>query len=433
MSDIAYVKKERSPTLPPPASETGVIKWARENLFPTWYDAIGTVIGAALLVYLVYAVVDWAFLTAVWNAQSFEDCLERYTGTPVGACWGFVNARFDQFMYGPYEPAFYWRPNLVGIIMIVGLLPIMFDKIPGRKYTAPFMLLAFPWVAVALLHGPIEMTTLSSPIGWAVYLALLVGGVALGFQGRRKRNPGQAMLGFGAAYFVLVVLFLAWGLGLEVVPTDRFGGFMLTLILATVAIGVSLPLGIVLALGRRANNMPLVQLICIGFIELIRAVPLITVLFMAQFMLPLFLPEGMDIDNLLRALVGLSLFASAYMAEVVRGGLQAIPKGQFEAADALGLNYSMSMRLIVLPQALKISIPNIVSTFIGLFKDTTLVSIIGLLDLLLTVKQSVTSTQWLGMEHTGYIFVGVIYFLFCFGMSRYSIYLERKLHTGHKR
>lgn len=179
--------------------------------------------------------------------------------------------------------------------------------------------------------------------------------------------------------------------------------------------------------------MPAVQTLCIGFIELVRAVPLITILFMAQFMLPLFLPEGVNFDNVVRALVGVSMFASAYMAEVVRGGLQAIPKGQFEAADSLGLNYFLKMRLIILPQALKIVIPGIVSTFIGLFKDTSLVSIIGLMDLLLIAKSSVTDSRWLGLEHEAYFFIAIIYFVFCFGMSRYSIYLEGKLHTGHKR
>lgn len=430
---VAYVKKELSETRPPPVSQTGAIKWIHDNLASTWYYAIGSVISGAIILWLGWAIIDWALLTAVWNANSFEDCLERYTGYPVGACWGFVDARFNLFMFGPYPSESYWRPNVVGLLLVAGLLPIMFDKIPGRLYAAPLMIFVFPWVTVALLHGPIEMTTLDSGIGVAISVVLLAGGLALGVYGRKNYNPGQTMLGFGVAYCILVMFFLAWGLGLETVATNKFGGFMLTMVLSAVGIGVSLPLGIVLALGRRADTMPLVQMLCVGFIELIRAVPLITILFMAQFMLPLFLPEGVDFDNLVRALVGVSLFSSAYMAEVVRGGLQAIPKGQFEAADALGLNYSMSMRLIVLPQALKIVIPNIVSNFIGLFKDTTLVSIIGLLDLLLTMKQSVTSTQWLGMEHTGYIFVGFIYLSCCFGMSRYSIYLENKLHTGHKR
>jgi len=433
MANIAYVKTELHPDMPPPASEVGPVHWIRVHLLSTWYNAIGTILSTGVILYLAWAIIDWALITAVWQAEDFQDCLERYVGEPVGACWGFVDARFNQFMYGPYEATAYWRPNIVGLMLVIGLLPIMFDKIPGRKYASPLMIFIFPWVATALLHGPIEMTTLQSTVGIIVTLVLAAGGIALGWRGQQAHNPGQSMLGFGVAYAIAVMYFLSWGFGLDVVPTNRFGGFMLTLILSAVAIGVSLPLGIVLALGRRANNMPLIQMLCIGFIELIRAVPLITVLFMAQFMLPLFLPEGMDFDNLVRALVGLSLFSSAYMAEVIRGGLQAIPKGQFEAADALGLNYSMSMRLIVLPQALKIVIPNIVSTFIGLFKDTTLVSIIGLLDLLLTMKQSVTSTQWLGMEHTGYIFVGGIYLIFCFGMSRYSIYLEKKLHTGHKR
>ncbi|MBP5855862.1 amino acid ABC transporter permease [Marivibrio halodurans] len=241
------------------------------------------------------------------------------------------------------------------------------------------------------------------------------------------------MVGFLLAYAALVIIYMSWGMDLTVQPTNTFGGLMLTLVLSVVAIGVSLPLGIVLALGRRAHTMPAVQMLCIGFIELVRAVPLITILFMAQFMLPLFLPEGVNFDNVVRALVGVSMFASAYMAEVVRGGLQAIPKGQFEAADSLGLNFFLKMRLIILPQALKIVIPGIVSTFIGLFKDTSLVSIIGLMDLLLIAKSSVTDSKWLGLEHEAYFFIALIYFVFCFGMSRYSIYLERKLHTGHKR
>ncbi len=433
MSDIAYVKTELSPTLPPPPNAAGPMKWLKDNLFSTWYEAIGTVVASAIIIYLFMSIVDWAFVTSVWEASSFEDCLERYTGHPVGACWGFVDARFNQFMFGPYPTDSYWRPIIVGILLVAGLLPIMFEQIPGRKIAAPLMLGIFPWLSVALLHGPIEMTTLDSGLGIGVTALLFVLGIALGLYGRKNFNPGQTMIGFGVAYCIGVMYFLAWGLGLETIATNKYGGFMLTLILSAVGIGVSLPLGIVLALGRRASNMPLIQMLCIGFIELVRAVPLITILFMAQFMLPLFLPEGVDFDNLVRALVGVSLFSSAYMAEVVRGGLQAIPKGQFEAADALGLNYSMSMRLIILPQALKIVIPNIVSTFIGLFKDTTLVSIIGLLDLLLTMKQAITSTKWLGMEHTGYIFVGLIYLVCCFGMSRYSIYLEKKLHTGHKR
>ena len=208
----------------------------------------------------------------------------------------------------------------------------------------------------------------------------------------------------------------------------------MTLVVAISGIVASLPIGIVLALGRR-SKMPMVRYFCVAFIEFWRGVPLITVLFMASVLLPLFLPEDVTFDKLLRALIGVALFASAYMAEVVRGGLQAIPRGQYEGAMALGLSYWRMMALIVLPQALKMVIPGIVNTFIGLFKDTTLVLIIGLFDLLGIVQLNFTDANWSTpvTSHTGYLFVAVIFWIFCFGMSRYSIYMENKLHTGHKR
>ncbi len=216
------------------------------------------------------------------------------------------------------------------------------------------------------------------------------------------------------------------------VETPLWGGLFLTLVIAGVGIVASLPIGVVLALGRR-STMPIVRAVCIAFIELWRGVPLISVLFMASVMFPLFLPEGMNFDKLVRALVGVALFSSAYMAEVVRGGLQAIPKGQYEAAEAMALTFWKSMWLVILPQALKLVIPGIVNTFIGLFKDTTLVLIIGLFDLLGAVQLAATNQRWLGFAVEGYVFAGLGFWVFCFGMSRYSIHIERKLETGHKR
>jgi len=236
--------------------------------------------------------------------------------------------------------------------------------------------------------------------------------------------------------FPVIAFFLLHGgvFGLQEVETPLWGGLMVTLILSFVGIAVSLPVGILLALGRR-SNLPVIRMFCVMFIELIRGVPLITVLFMANVMLPLFLPTGWTIDNFLRALVGVALFASAYMAEVVRGGLQAIPKGQYEGAASLGLSYWQTTRLIIMPQALKLVIPGIVNTFIGLFKDTSLVSIIGMFDLLGIVRLNFTDTTWITpvTPITGLIFAGFIFWLFCFGMSRYSAFMERHLDTGHKR
>ena len=364
-----FVREENIPQAPPPLSTSGIIGWLRQNLFSSPLNAVLTILSFYLLYTVLPPLIDWVFLTSVWTGDSNQDCKGI-----EGACWAIIPNRFGQFIYGFYPEAQRWRVNLTFVLFCLNLLPILSDRIPGRAFAAVFIVAIFPIIGYVLMYG---------------------------------------------------------AFGLPIVPTNQWGGLMLTLVLASVAILFSLPLGILLALGRR-SEMPVIRTICIAFIELWRAVPLITVLFMASFMLPLFAPEGVSFNELMRALIGFTMFSSAYMAEVIRGGLQAIPKGQNEAAQALGLNYWQSMRLIILPQALKIVIPGIVNTFIGLFKDTSLVSIIGLFDLLLVAKSSVTDAKWLGLEHEAYTFVAVIYFVFCFSMSRYSLWLERKLDTGHR-
>ena len=364
-----FVREENIPQAPPPLSTSGIIGWLRQNLFSSPLNAVLTILSFYLLYTVLPPLIDWVFLTSVWTGDSNQDCKGI-----EGACWAIIPNRFGQFIYGFYPEAERWRVNLTFVLFCLNLLPILSDRIPGRAFAAVFIVAIFPIIGYVLMYG---------------------------------------------------------ASGLPIVPTNQWGGLMLTLVLASVAILFSLPLGILLALGRR-SEMPVIRTICIAFIELWRAVPLITVLFMASFMLPLFAPEGVSFNELMRALIGFTMFSSAYMAEVVRGGLQALPKGQNEAAQALGLNYWQSMRLIILPQALKIVIPGIVNTFIGLFKDTSLVSIIGLFDLLLVAKSSVTDAKWLGLEHEAYAFVAVIYFVFCFSMSRYSLWLERKLDTGHR-
>ena len=291
-----------------------------------------------------------------------------------GACWTVVKARVNFFLFAFYPQDQQWRPILAGALLLFALAPLLF-KVPYRRW-------------------------------W---------------------------LGFTYAY-PIVAFFLLTGLDplLEIVPTSLWGGLLVTMVTGVTGIAASLPIGILLALGRR-SRMPIVRVLCVIFIECIRGVPLITLLFMASNMLQLFLPQGVNFDNLLRALIVVCLFASAYMAEVIRGGLQAIPKGQYEAAKALGLSYWKMTRLIVLPQALKITLPGIVNTFIGLFKDTTLLLTIGIFDFLGAAQAAVTDAKWKGLAHEVYVFCAVIYFLFCFSMSRYSLYLERKLHTGHKR
>jgi len=357
------------PDLPAPVITQTVIGWLHKNLFSTWYNSLLTLVVGYIAVVNLAPVFDWALFSANFVGETTEDC------TGEGACWIFLQQRLDFFIYGFYPEDARWRINIGYLLLALVIVPQFFDRVPGRKWLGLFGLTGFPVIAYFLLAG-------------------------------------------GA-------------FGLSPVESTRWGGLTLTLTLAYVGIIAALPIGIVLALGRR-SDMPVIRGICVVFIEIWRAVPLITVLFMASVMLPLFLPEGVNFEKLLRALIGITMFQSAYMAEVIRGGLQAIPKGQYEAADALGLNYWKKMGLVVLPQALKLVIPGIVNTFIALFKDTTLVLIIGLFDVLGTVQSTIIDPEWQNVATEGYVFVAFCFWVFCFGMSRYSQALERKLHTGHE-
>jgi general L-amino acid transport system permease protein len=357
-------------SMAPPVSEVGLLAWLKQNLFSNWYNTLLTLLCFWLLWQVVPPLLQWALLDADFAGTSREDC------TSGGACWVFIKARFWQFMYGFYPVGERWRVNLAFLILIVALVPLFLPRFRHKLPLVAGILVLYPIVAYCLFYGGV--------------------------------------------------------LGLPVVETPRWGGLFLTLVIAGVGIVASLPLGILFALGRR-SDMPVVRAVCIAFIEIMRGVPLITVLFMASVMLPLFLPAGVNFDKLLRALVGVALFSAAYMAEVVRGGLQAIPKGQYEAAQALGLSYWKMMGLIVLPQALRIVIPGIVNTLIGLFKDTTLVLIIGLFDLLGIVQAALTDASWIGYATEGYVFAALGFWIFCFGMSRYSMYVERKLGAGRRR
>jgi general L-amino acid transport system permease protein len=356
--------------LAPPLERVGALRWMRDNLFNSPLNAVLTLLGLWLLWQTIPPVLNWAIFDATWEGSSREAC-----AAVSGACWTFVKVRFGQFMFGFYPPDERWRVILAFALLVVAAIPLFIRGFQHKLALGAGILFIYPVIAFYLFHG-------------------------------------------GA-------------FGLQVVPTPRWGGLFLTLVIAGVGMTSSLPIGVILALGRR-SDMPVVRMLCVGFIELIRAVPLITILFMASVMLPLFLPAGVNFDKLLRALIGVALFSSAYMAEVVRGGLQAIPKGQYEAAQALGLSYARMMGLIILPQALRIVIPGIVNTFIGLFKDTTLVLIIGLFDLLGIVKAALTDAGWLGLALEGYLFAAFCFWIFCFGMSRYSMRLERRLSAGRR-
>ena len=359
------------PDLPPPASTVGVIGWVRGNLISSPASVVLTLLALYLLYILIPPIVQWAFLDAYWSGDTREAC-----DGGEGACWVFIRVWFKQLMYGNYPVEELWRINTAYVILVVAAIPLFLPNFKYKQWIGLFLLVGYPIIAFFLFVGD--------------------------------------------------------SFGLVGVETPRWGGLFLTLVIGGVGIVASLPIGVVLALGRR-SEMPVVRSICVAFIELWRGVPLITVLFMSSVMFPLFLPEGMHFDKLVRALVGVTLFSAAYMAEVVRGGLQAIPRGQYEAAQALGLSFWKMMALIVLPQALKLVIPGIVNTFIGLFKDTTLVLIIGLFDFLGMVQLAGTNPDWLGFAVEGYVFTAFGFWIFCFSMSRYSQALEAKLHTGHKR
>jgi len=331
------------------------MRWARENLFRSWPETIGTLLILWLLWKTIPPFIDWAFLDAVWKPDS-KTC--RAT---EGACWGFVVEKHRFILFGTYPFELHWRPALATVILI------------GLWVFSAFRAFWKSWLIAV----------------WAVGLG--------------------------------VIGILMWGgvFGLRYVENERWGGLILTLLLTTFGIAAAFPLGILLALGRR-SDMPVIRALCVGYIELIRGVPLISLLFMASVMLPLFLPSGVTIDKLLRAQIAIILFAAAYLAEVIRGGLQAIPKGQYDAAHALALPFWRRTYLVILPQALRIAVPALVNNFIALFKDTSLVLIIGLFDLLSTVKISLNEPAWTGFGVEAYLIASLIYFVFCAAMSTYS-------------
>jgi len=487
--DLIYVRREEEPILPPPVRQTGAVAWLRANLFSSASNTILTLIAIALVIWIVPPVIRWAFVDAVWSGGDREACLT----SPEAACWAFVKARFGQFMYGRYPIDERWRVNLTAILLLIGLVPFAIPKVPYKRETMIYLLGVFPILALILLTGGhfriaastfgaivvvgclatgmVAMTAAdkSPMLGGAVApAAVLVAVMASISMLILRTQPGSPLpgitdylvLGCAALAFVagIVAIFaggsgwrsllIVWGsvlaalllcvmlgidFGLEPVETSLWGGLLVTLVVAIVGIVASLPIGILLALGRR-SKLPVIRTCSIIFIEFVRGVPLITVLFMASVMLPLFLPPGVNFDKLMRALIGVALFSAAYMAEVVRGGLQAIPKGQYEAAMAVGLGYAQMMRLVILPQALKIVIPGIVNSFISLFKDTSLVLIIGIFDLLGIVQLGFADANWASPNTpaTGYAFAALVYWIFCFSMSRYSIFMERRLNTGRK-
>ena len=378
-AEIAFVRAAAQEPLPPPITARGAIGWLRANLFSTPTNIALTILCLLLIAWVVPPFVRFMLIEAVWTGTDRESCLATPERPEVGACWAFVAERLNFFIYGFYPVAERWRVDIFFAMLAFGIVWLLWLRAPRRDIGAVYFFLVLPVVSYILLRG------------WPA-------------------------------------------IGLARVDTALWGGILVTIVVSAVGIVVSLPIGILLALGRR-SRMPAVRLFCVIFIEFVRGVPLITVLFMASVMLPLFVPETLSPDKLLRALIGVALFAAAYMAEVVRAGLQGIPRGQYEAAQAIGLGYWQMMWLIVLPQALRITIPNIVNSYIALFKDTTLVFIVGIFDFLRTVEAARIDPKWATpvTSTTGYAFAAVFYFVCCYLMSRYARNMEERLARGAQR
>ena len=496
IADQSFVRQELVSERAAPIKTTGFVGFLRTRLFNSPTNILLTIASALLLWFTVIPTLQFLLIDAVWTGTDRNACLAENAGHVVGACWPYVQAKFTQFIYGFYPEPERWRVNLTFVLAALLLLPLLIPRLPAKGLNAGLFFVAFPIVAFFLLHGgglsgfgvswvADLLAGLVDGVGAAGQRLADTGG-ALAWLGKLVTNLGQGLVyvispltwlrdriqmssrplwadfavtaaivsalmfflggGIRAGWRALIVslsifvgiavVIAAMGLdrgGLPIVDTRLWGGLLVTLVVSVTGIVTSMPVGIALALGRR-STIPLIRIFSIAFIEFWRGVPLITVLFFATYMLPLFLPAGFTVDGLVRALIGIALFAGAYTAEVIRGGLQAIPRGQSEAASALGLSWAKTTGLIVMPQALRHVIPGLVNSFIALFKDTSLVSIVALFDLLGSVRASFSDPVWSTPTtlFTGFAFAGMIYFVFCFGMSRYSLFVEHRLNP-HRR
>ena len=378
LSDSAGPRTAPAAVEPPPPVRAGLRGWLLANLLSSPGNAALTLVCLAFFAWAVPPLLQFFLIDAVWSGPDRQACLASPANPTPGACWAFVRVWLNYFVYGFYPVGERWRVDAFFAALAFGIAWLAWLNAPRRDLGALYVFVALPILSYVLLSG--------API-----------------------------------------------IGLAAVPTSLWGGILVTIVVASVGIVVSLPLGVVLALGRR-SDLPAVKFLSVTFIEFVRGVPLITVLFMASVMLPLFVPERLEPDKLFRALIGVALFASAYMAEVVRGELNAVPRGQYEAAQALGLNYWRMMALVILPQALRATLPNIVNTFIGLFKDTTLVFIVGIFDLLRTIEAARADPHWATpvTSVTGYAFAALFYFVCCYGMSRYARNVEARLSRARR-
>jgi general L-amino acid transport system permease protein len=493
----SYVREALVAERVAPVKTTGFVGFVRTRLFNSPTNIVLTILGALLIWFTVVPSLKFLFVDAVWTGSDRNACLEANAGHPVGACWPYIQAKYTQFIYGFYPEPERWRVDLTFALAALLLLPLLIPRLPAKSLNAGLFFIAFPVVAFFLLHGggingfvigwiaavlssfadsligagnalANAAAPMIGPLLWILGKLISLIGIAMSFvlwplvwlRGLIQASGQPVWIDFAitaaavsaltyffsrslrpllvciATFAGIAIVIGRMGLdrgGLPIVETTLWGGLLVTLVISVTGIVASMPIGIALALGRR-SSIPLIRVASIAFIEFWRGVPLITVLFFATYMLPLFLPGNFTVDGLMRALIGTALFAGAYQAEVIRGGLAAIPRGQGEAASALGLSWAKTTFLIVLPQALRHVIPGLVNSFIALFKDTSLVSIVALFDLLGSLRASFSDPNWATPTtlFTGFAFTGIIYFTFCFGMSRYSLFVENRLNA-HRR
>ena len=425
MTDVPAGERRQ---LAPPSDDSGLLGWARKNLFSSWGNGITTLVLIVGIGWVLSWFLEWALFTANFTATTGSECRGQ------GACWALIHEKFRYIFFGSFPYEQHWRP-LFAVIAMLTMLVLSADR---RMWNWRLLVI---WSVGSFITFLLMFGQLHIPLNLFLVVGLVAGGIGMmmrkGIAGATEMNAYRAAAAIGFVGLVLSFagVLPAWKLAiapLSYVETSLWGGLPVTIILATYGLLFAFPYGILLALGRR-SDLPLVKGLCVGFIELIRGVPLISLLIMASVMLPLFLPSGTTIDKFLRAQVAVILFAGAYIAEVIRGGLQSLPKGQFEAADAMGLNYPQKTLLIILPQALRVVIPPLINTFIGFFKDTSLVLIIGIFDFLNTANQALVDPNWAGFPGEVYLFAAFVYFIFCFSMSRYSKYLEVELNKGMRR
>ena len=442
---MAIVKLEKTPARPAPLTERSIIGWMHRHLFSSVLNSILTVVTLYIIFITVRDLWTWGIADAIWVADSRRECFDINLG---GACWAGVIAWFDNIIYGRYPREELWRINLGLVLLVAWMAPLWLPRVKAKILIGLTTVFLYPFLAGYRFTGGEKGIFMQIMVTAAIVCLVcntvhsiigMSGGVSLrefliqrlGIKDASEKNQRNILICILGVSFTAVFL---WQMSWSVVgvPWTQWGGLFLTLVIAGVGIASALPGGIILALGRR-SRLPVIRVLSTAFIELFRSVPLITVLFMATAMFPLFMPEGIVLNKLVQVIIAVCLFNACYMAETVRGGLQTIPKGQFEGAHTIGLGYWRTMGLIVMPQALKHMIPNIVGNFIGLLKDTTLVSIIGLFDILGMLRAVSVDVTWRGLHNKPLIFGAMLFFLICFAMSKYSRHLEQKLSTDHKK